>query len=158
MISEIPDVSATRKPATSLAGLLLALSLVLTVASCSDSAGGEVVPPPTPLHPTASDAATPAALVPSAPFGVTLSGVLPDLRTPVPPGQGETGRITVEWRDASSNETGFRIYELCAGQRTTLAEVPANESRYGPLQICRPGNIGVAAYNASGVSDITWAQ
>jgi hypothetical protein len=82
---------------------------------------------------------------------------LPDLNTPVPPGQGEAGRLTAHWADNSDNETGFRIYNECAGAVTTLLEVGADEDQYGPFQSCRPGRVGVAAFNDAGESDIVWA-
>jgi hypothetical protein len=95
--------------------------------------------------------------VPRPPSAVTIEGPLPDLRTPVPPGQGELGRIILVWQDNAANELGFRIYQECEGRVATLLDVPSNETRYGPLQTCRPGRLGVAAYNSSGFSTITWA-
>jgi hypothetical protein len=88
---------------------------------------------------------------------VTISGVLPDLRTQVPAGMGELGRITLSWMDNSQDETGFRIFQECNGVVSPLLDVPANQTSQGPLQTCRPGRIGVASLNAAGVSAITYA-
>ena len=92
------------------------------------------------------------------PSNFRVEGVLPDLRTPVPPGQGELGRISVLWKDNTSGEDGFRIFQDCGGTQTRLVEVAANASRYGPLQVCRPGRVGVAAFKGNGQSDIAWAE
>jgi hypothetical protein len=86
-----------------------------------------------------------------------IEGALPDLRTPVPPGQGELGRLTLSWQDNSTGEAGFRIYQDCQGAVTLLLEVPANTTSQGPLQTCRPGRIGVAAFAGSVASSITWS-
>jgi hypothetical protein len=94
---------------------------------------------------------------PDAPSDVTLSGALPDLNTPVRPGGGELGRLTVSWTDNSDDEDGFRVYQECDGAQSVLLEVPADETSYGPFQTCRPGRVGVAAYNAEGESEIAWA-
>jgi hypothetical protein len=94
---------------------------------------------------------------PDAPSDVSLSGPLPDLDTPVPPGGGEQGRLTIEWTDNSVDEDGFRVYQECGGEESVLLEVAADETSYGPFQTCRPGRVGVAAYNAEGESEIAWA-
>jgi hypothetical protein len=100
---------------------------------------------------------TTAAEGPEAPSDVTLSGALPDLNTPVPPGEGEMGRLTIAWTDNSDNEDGFRVYQECDGTQSVLLEVEADETSYGPFQTCRPGRVGVAAYNTDGESEIVWA-
>ncbi len=155
---------------TRVASFVASLVLLLAVA-CGGSSSGSATSTPTaatatgtpatPTSPAASPTAaatgTPSASAPAAPTDVQLSGALPDLNTPVPPGQGELGRLTVSWTDNSQNETGFRVYQECEGTVTPLLEVPADETQYGPFQTCRPGRVGVAAYNADGVSEITWA-
>jgi hypothetical protein len=117
---------------------------MLAIAACSDDGDNEE-PSPTPGPAT------------SAPSDVRIEGALPDLRTPVPPGQGELGRITVTWKDNTPDEDGFRIFQDCNGTQTRLVEVEANETRYGPLQVCRPGRVGVAAFQSNGQSDIAWS-
>jgi hypothetical protein len=99
----------------------------------------------------------PVPEAPAMPGNLDIDGALPDLSVPVPPGQGELGRITVSWTDNSSNENGFRIYQYCDGVVTQLVDVGANQRSYGPLQVCRPGRVGVASYNAYGQSDILWS-
>ena len=42
--------------------------------------------------------------------------------------------------------------------RSEPLEVEADETSYGPFQTCRPGRVGVAAYNAEGESEIAWAE
>jgi hypothetical protein len=95
---------------------------------------------------------------PEAPGKVSLTGPLPDLNTPVPPGGGELGRLTISWTDNSEDEQGFRVYQECDGDESVLLEVPRDETSYGPVQTCRPGRVGVAAYNAEGESEIVWAE
>ncbi|HEY8173926.1 MAG TPA: hypothetical protein VIH21_12640 [Dehalococcoidia bacterium] len=109
-------------------------------------------PASTPPSPPAGGAA------PSAPSSVNITGPIPDLRTAVPAGQGELGRITVAWTDNSDDETGFRIYQDCAGTVSQIGEVPADETQLGPLQPCRPGRVGVASFNATSTSAIVWAS
>jgi hypothetical protein len=116
-------------------------------------------PSPTTSVPTATAEASPVAAVPAAPSAVSVTGAIPDLRTPVPPGQGELGRITVQWTDNSGDEDGFRIYQDCgSGDVSKVTDVPANETQIGPIQVCRPGRVGVASFNASGESEIAWAS
>lgn len=69
-----------------------------------------------------------------------LSGVLPDTNVTVPPGEGETGRVTVSWESVAA-VTGFRVYQRdCAGVPSgTPIEIPGSERSFGPLQPCRPG-------------------
>jgi len=86
-----------------------------------------------------------------------LTGRLPDLNTLVPEGEGEAGRLTAHWTDNSNDETGFRIYDDCNGTVTILIVTPADTEQYGPFQSCRPGKVGVAAFNRAGESDIVWA-
>lgn len=171
---------------TSLRTFLFAAGLVIVLAgaaACGDDSDDDPTPTTsagqaTPTATAASEeTATPTGATPSptatastgetpspsrngpdAPSDVTLSGALPDLNTPVPPGQGEQGRLTVEWTDNSDDEDGFRVYQECNGEESVLLEVGADETSYGPFQTCRPGRIGVAAYNASGESEITWAS
>jgi hypothetical protein len=94
---------------------------------------------------------------PAAPTNLNIAGAIPDLSIPVPPGQGELGRITVSWQDNSNDEDGFRFFQSCNGVVTQLFEVGANETSYGPLQVCRPGHVGVAAFNEAGQSPILWS-
>ena len=54
-------------------------------------------------------------------------------------------------------ENGFRIYQDCNGTVTQLLDVGTNETSYGPLQVCRPGRVGVAAYNGYGESMVLWS-
>jgi hypothetical protein len=146
---------------------------VLTLMACSDEPDEEATPttgaqppatstdvPEATATSTTGPAGTPepAAGAPDAPSDVTLEGPLPDLQTPVPPGEGELGRLTIAWQDNSNNETGFRVYQECDGAETVLMEVPAGETSYGPLQTCRPGRLGVAAFNADGESEIVWVS
>lgn len=106
---------------------------------------------------TTINCAQPVPQAPAKPSNLRITGALPDLSVPVPPGQGELGRITVSWQDNSNNETGFRLYQDCNGVVTRIAEVDADDSSYGPLQVCRPGRVGVSAVNAYGESAILWS-
>jgi hypothetical protein len=164
--------------------LVIAALLTLFVAACGDDSDNSETPTPTatatasaatPSPTTAAATNTPevtattaaptattgtgasGADAPAAPSDATLTGQLPDLNTPVPPGQGEAGRLTVHWTDNSDNETGFRIYNDCNGTVSAMLDLPANEEQYGPLQSCRPGRVGVSAFNDTGESDIVWA-
>ena len=98
---------------------------------------------------------------PAAPTNVSLSGPLPDTNETVAPGEGETGRVTVEWSYEDDDISGFHVYQReCDG--TVVAEpieMGVDERQYGPLQPCRPGgDIGVSAVDESGESEIVWAQ
>lgn len=106
---------------------------------------------------TATASTTPGAGTP--PTNVRLEGRLPDLSTPVPPGEGEAGRLTVLW-DGGTGARGFRVYlKECDGTVRPPIEVPASDHRFGPLQACRPtGNIGVSAVYAGGESAIAWVR
>jgi hypothetical protein len=162
--------------------LVIAALLTLFVAACGDDSDDSETPTPAPTSTAPAASPSPAATAtsapeatattaaptattgtgggvgaPAAPSDATLTGELPDLNTPVPPGQGEAGRLTVHWTDNSDNETGFRIYNDCNGTVSALLDVPANEEQYGPLQSCRPGRVGVAAFNDIGESDVVWA-
>jgi hypothetical protein len=85
---------------------------------------------------------------------------LPDTSATVAPGEGETGRVTIEW-EYTGEADGFRIYEKdCDGNTSDdPIEVGPGDRMYGPLQPCRPGGeVGVAAFDASGESEIAWAE
>jgi hypothetical protein len=143
---------------SSIVGALL-FSLAL-VAGCGDDGNDEVTPTTeatSSANPT-STPSEPAALPP--PTDVVLTGPLPDTNATVAPGEGETGRVTVGWAYAGEAD-GFRIYqEDCDGEMSgEPIEVGADERVFGPLQPCRPGGrVGVAAYDASGESEIVWAE
>lgn len=111
---------------------------------------------PRPPSPTAS--ATPTNL-PAAPTKVVLSGRLPDLSQPVPPGEAESGRLTVSWESAPGAQ-GFRLYlKNCEGVIGKPYELPGTDRSYGPFQACRPtGNVGMSAFDARGESAITWVR
>jgi hypothetical protein len=94
---------------------------------------------------------------PAAPTNLVITGAIPDLHQMVPPGGGELGRITISFQDNSNNEDGFRVFQDCGGTVTALFDLEANMNSYGPLQVCRPGRVGVAAFNAAGVSAILWS-
>jgi hypothetical protein len=83
---------------------------------------------------------------------------LPNTNATVPPGEAESGRVTIEW-DATGGADGFRIYlQDCTAKVQLALQVQASERRYGPLQPCRPGGkVGVAAFNKIGESAIAWA-
>ena len=145
----------------------LAFAIVSIVVSMALACAGQsATPTPTPQTsstaiPTrspqaSSTAAPPTSLVP-APTNVHLSGRLPDTKATVPPGEGEAGRVTVQW-DAQTGADGFRIYlKDCSGSITRALEVDGATRQYGPLQPCRPGGaIGVSAFNGGGESAIVW--
>ncbi len=148
-----------------------------------DGTGGTPTITTTPVEPTVTETATatetgtatatatetPAATStpdetddgPAAPTNVRLSGRLPDLNETVAPGEGESGRITIEWDFEDGDITGFRVYQReCDG--TVVAEpidVGAEERQLGPLQPCRPGgDVGVSSVSATGESEIVWSQ
>lgn len=127
----------------------LVLAAFVAVAGCGTDED-------TPSPPTAGT--SPAANAPAAPTNLRITGALPDLNQPVPPGQGELGRLSLQWQDNSDNEAGFRIYQDCGGEVSRLLEVPADNVTYGPLQSCRPGKLGIASFNADGVSAILWSS
>jgi hypothetical protein len=138
-----------------LAYLPAVLALLLLTGSGDDEP--TAVPPPIlTFTPTPPPVATPTPVTPPPPGNVRAEGQLP-LTATVTPGEGESGRVTVTWEDRSQNETGFRIYQLCAGSLMPILDTPPNETRYGPLQPCRPGRVGVASFNASGISEIIFA-
>lgn len=142
--------------------LLACLAIATTLsAGCAadDEAPGATVTSAAASATAAPRTPTPTAQAagPAAPSSVEIEGALPDLRTPVPEGQGELGRYTVSWQDNSGDEDGFRIYQDCDGEAAQLAAVAANETSLGPLQSCRPGRVGVAAFNGEGESAIAWS-
>jgi hypothetical protein len=126
---------------------------LLLLAACGNDEPTAVPPPIETFTPTPPAAPTPTPATPPPPANVRVEGQLP-LTATVTPGEGESGRVTVIWEDRSQNEAGFRIYQLCAGSLMPIADTPPNETRQGPLQPCRPGRIGVASFNASGISEI----
>jgi hypothetical protein len=97
------------------------------------------------------------AVVPAAPTNLVVTGAIPDLHQTVPPGGGELGRITISFQDNSNNEDGFRVFQDCGGTISALFDLDANMTVYGPLQVCRPGRVGVAAFNSAGTSAILWS-
>ena len=107
--------------------------------------------------PTATS--TPATGSPASPTNLKLTGRIPDLSTPIPPGEGEAGRLTLAW-EGGTGATGFRIYlKECDGTVKRALDVPGADHQYGPIHVCRPtGNIGVSAFNTSGESSITWVR
>jgi len=111
--------------------------------------------------PTPTSTPTPGATAGAgpAPTNVRLEGRLPDLSVPVPPGEGEAGRLTILW-DGAPNATGFHVYvKECDGTVRPAIEVPATDQRFGPLHACRPtGDLGVAAVYPGGESSISWSR
>ncbi|MEX2229311.1 MAG: hypothetical protein WEB13_06675 [Dehalococcoidia bacterium] len=84
--------------------------------------------------------------------------MLPDTSATVTPGEGETGRVSIQWEYTGEVE-GFRVHQKdCAGALSEPIDVGPTERMFGPLQPCRPGGaVGVSAYDATGESEITWA-
>ena len=123
----------------------------------SNSAPSPTAASPSPTGPSPAGTGTPAAL--AAPTNVRLQGRLPDLSTPVPLGEAESGRVTVLW-DGGAVATGFRVYlKECDGTQRPPIELPPTDRQLGPLQPCRPsGNVGVAAVYARGESSISWVR
>src|SRR5262245_41796686 len=135
--------------------LTLLVTAVLTIACSEDNHRPSG---PAQGNPRPGLVLTPTTLGVAPPSDVKLTGPLPNLLTPVPPGQGEQGRLTVDWKDNSNSETGFRIVQQCEdGLVTPIALVAANETRYGPIQACRPGRVGVVALSQTEASAIVWA-
>ena len=129
----------------------------MLLAGCGNDEPTAVPPPILTFTPTSTPAATPTPATPPPPANVRVEGQLP-LTATVTPGEAESGRVTVIWEDRSQNEAGFRIYQQCAGEQLTpLLDLPANESSFGPFPPCRPGRVGVASFNASGISEIIFA-
>ena len=110
--------------------------------------------------PTATPSATASPFV--SPTNLKLAGRLPDISTPVPPGEGELGRLTISWEmpSAAPAPRGFRIYTKdCDGTVKAALDVPAADHQYGPIHACRPtGNLGVTALSSSGESPIAWVR
>ncbi|HTF91892.1 MAG TPA: hypothetical protein VK632_02545, partial [Verrucomicrobiae bacterium] len=59
------------------------------------------------------------------------------------------------WRDTSKNEDGFRIYRIVGKERTKLAEVKANVTRYVDKDPVPKACYIVTAFNAAGESSAT---
>lgn len=59
------------------------------------------------------------------------------------------------WRDTSKNEDGFRIYRIVGRERTKLAEVKANVTRYVDKDPVPKACYIVTAFNAAGESPAT---
>lgn len=59
------------------------------------------------------------------------------------------------WRDTSKNEDGFRIYRIVGRERTKLAEVKANVTRYVDKDPVPKACYIVTAFNAVGESPAT---
>lgn len=59
------------------------------------------------------------------------------------------------WRDTSKNEAGFRIYRIVGKERTKLAEVKANVTRYVDHDPVSKACYIVTAFNAAGESSPT---
>lgn len=127
-------------------------------AATATRAPTSVLVTPTSTLVTASPTPTGAASTIPAPTNVRLTGRLPNLTATVPAGEGEAGRVTIEW-DAPTGPAAFRVYmQDCAGTVARALEVTSTERRYGPLQPCRPGGkVGVAAFTSAGESAIVWA-
>lgn len=96
----------------------------------------------------------PSQVFVSGPFGQP-----PYLDEDPPEGEGELGRLVMEWQDNSGNEEGFRIYlQDCSGVVQAIEDLPADATVYGPINPCRPVRLGVASFNAFGESAIVWAS
>ncbi len=111
------------------------------------------------VTPSATATSTAAPGSPSAPTNLKLTGRIPDLSTPIPPGEAESGRLTLAW-EGGTGATGFRIYlKECDGTVKPALDVPGADHQYGPIHVCRPtGSIGVSAFNTAGESNITWVR
>ena len=59
------------------------------------------------------------------------------------------------WRDTSKDEDGFRIYRIVGKERTKLAEVKANVTRYVDKDPVPKACYIVTAFNAAGESPAT---
>ena len=131
---------------------------VATKASASPTASATASPSATATTTTTpATSATTNTLV--APRNLKLAGRLPDISTPVPPGEGEAGRLTISWESATG-PIGFRIYTKdCDGTVKAALDVPAADRQFGPIHACRPtGNLGVSALYAAGESAIAWVR
>ncbi|MBI2846075.1 MAG: hypothetical protein HYX86_05970 [Chloroflexi bacterium] len=118
---------------------IVLIFLVSLFVACQNAAGQ------TPL--------SPSEVFVSGPFGQP-----PLLDEDPPEGEGELGRLLLEWQDNSNNEDGFRIYlQDCSGVVQAIEDLPADTTVYGPLNACRPLRLGVAAFSAWGESEIVWA-
>ncbi|MDA0271157.1 MAG: hypothetical protein O2798_03935 [Chloroflexi bacterium] len=150
-----------------LRGVLLVTGVALALmvaAACSDDADSTPSPTatgtpdpvataPTPPEPTK----TPDAVAPAAPTNAVITGAIPNLETPIPAGEGESGRISITWVASTDTVDGYRIYqEECGAEAKPALDVPANEVTYGPLNPCRPARVGVAAFIGEVESEIAW--
>jgi len=129
---------------------------VATKAPASPTASATASPSATATT-TPATSATPNTLV--APRNLKLAGRLPDISTLVPPGEGESGRLTISWESATG-PIGFRIYTKdCDGTVKAALDVPAADRQFGPIHACRPtGNLGVSALYPAGESAIAWVR
>lgn len=146
-----PEATAT--PTGTATATASATPTVTAPASPSPTGTSTATSSPSSPSPTATPGAGPS------PTNVRLDGRLPDLSVPVPPGEGEAGRLTILW-DGAPDATGFQVYvKDCDGSVRPAIEVPATDHRYGPIHACRPsGNLGVAAIYPGGESSIAWAR
>ena len=131
-----------------------------TSASAATSPTTSATPSPAPTSPAPTSTAPSAtASAFPAPTNIRLAGRLPDLTQPVPPGEGEAGRLTISW-ESVAGPRGFRVYTRdCDGTVKAALDVPAGDRQYGPIHACRPtGNLGVSALYAGGESAIAWAR
>ncbi len=160
------------RPIALVATLLLASSLVACTSTPTPAGTATAVmtapatpsatrtPAATPATtPTATSTSTPTPGAPASPTNLKLTGRIPDLSTPIPPGEAESGRLTLAW-EGGTGATGYRLYlKECDGTVKRALDVPAADHQYGPIQVCRPtGNIGVSAFNTIGESSITWVR
>jgi len=146
-------------------GLLLSSALlILTFAAACTNSNSDVDPTPagtTQGSDSPMTSPTPSATTPDAPTEVTITGAIPNLQTPVPAGEGERGRITVSWVAPAgdvpaSDIDAYRIYTDCGSGPVLDLEVPASELSYGPLNPCRPSQVGVATVIDDVESEIAW--
>lgn len=137
-------------------GMPTATSTAVVTATATATPNATRTPSATP---GATVTSTPAPGSPGAPMNLKLTGRIPDLSTPIPPGEGEAGRLTLAW-GGGTGATGFRIYlKECDGTVKPALDVPGSDHQYGPIHVCRPtGSIGVSAFNTIGESSITWVR
>lgn len=117
-----------------------AILVVLFLVACQNVSSGPPV--------------APSQVIVSGPFGQH-----PYLDEDPPQGEGELGRLALEWQDNLDNEEGFRIYlQDCSGVVQAIEDLPADTTVYGPINPCRPLRLGVASFNVFGESAIVWAS
>ena len=63
---------------------------------------------------------------------------------------GRTARLS--WKDNSYNEDGFRIYRITGNQRTKIAEVAPNITKYVDKNASPKACYVVTAFNSAGES------